>query len=226
MGESDQHVSEDFQGFLIPAKAGDNPVWVVLQNLHGISLVDFHTRHEHLGIEVVGTFFDQRAALESFDKLFDLRNFEADDLFDLDILVEEDCLADSSWEAIEQQQLLRGEVAIRGDESMDIMVPNLNGNLVRQKKTFSGVMLVELAGRGLGGETAEDVARREMEMIACTAEEFSEGALTGAWWAEDQDATEGFRMFWDKGLFFHENTLNRGTKVYRKRGIKARGRNE
>jgi hypothetical protein len=132
-------------------------------------------------------------------------------------------LADGSWDAIEQQQLLRGEIAICGDESMDVMVPDLNGNLVRQKKAFGGVVVVELTSGGFWGETAEDVARREMEMIACTTEEFSEGALTGAWWAEDQDTTEGFRMFWDKGLFFHENTLNRGTKVYRKRGIKARG---
>lgn len=66
-------------------------------------------------------------------------------------------LPDGAGDAVEQQELFGGEVAVGGDQTVDEVVQDLDGHFVGKQVAAAGVAVVELAGRGFGVETSEDV---------------------------------------------------------------------
>lgn len=60
-------------------------------------------------------------------------------------------MPDGSGDAVEEEELGGREVAVRGDKAMDKVAPDLDGYLVGQKEPLACIIMVELAGGGLGG---------------------------------------------------------------------------
>src|SRR5271156_907526 len=102
----------------------------MLQELQGVPFVDFHTRLEHVGIHVIGSLFDQRPPLDPFDELIYVCDLQNNDPLDLDEALQKVGLPDSSWDPVEKKQLLGRKIAVRRNEAIDIMMPNLNRHFV------------------------------------------------------------------------------------------------
>ncbi len=179
---------------MIRVEAGDEPLGVVLQELGGVFLVDFHPGAEHAGVHVVGPLFDDGAPLDPFDQLVDVFDGEDDDFLDLDVFFKQIRLAEGAGDPVEEKELFRGKIAVGGDQAVDVVMPDLDRHLVGQEKPFSGVVVVELAGGRFGGEAPKDVPGGEVAMVARGAEEFAQGALSGPRGAEDQDRPERLGM--------------------------------
>ena len=73
-----------------------------------------------------------------------------------------------------------GEIPVCSDEPFDEMVPNSDGDVVRDEVSFACIRMVEFSCGRLGGEASKDVSRGEMEVVASPAEEFAEGPLARA----------------------------------------------
>lgn len=123
----------------------------MFQHFLRIFQIDIHPSFDHLGIEVIGPFFDDGSSLDSADELFGVVGLEVDDLFDGDEFMEEIDLPDGAGDAVEEEELLAGEITVGGNEAMDEMVPNLDGHLIGEEEPLSREVVVELAGWGLGG---------------------------------------------------------------------------
>lgn len=179
---------------MVGVEAGDEPVRIVLEEFGGVPLVDFHPGAEHAGIHVVGPLFNDGAPLDPLDQLFDVFDRKDDDFLDLDVFFEQIRLAEGAGDAVEEEELLRGEIAVGGDQAMDEVMPDLDRHFVGEKEPFSGVVVVELAGGRFRGEAPENVPGGEVAMVARRAEEFAQGALPGPGGAEDQDRPERLGM--------------------------------
>ena len=195
---------------MVRAEAGDQLIGVVLEELEGVSLVDLHAGVEDVGIHVVGPLFDEGAPLEALDELLNLLDLEDDDLLDLEVAVEEVGLSEGAGDAVEEEELLGGEVAIGGDEAVDVVVPDLDGHLVGEEEAFACVVVVELAGRRFGGEAAEDVPRGEVEVVPSAAEELAEGPFPRSRGPKDQDRAKRLSVFWNYIFLFKRHR----TQVY------------
>jgi len=66
-GETDQDVTENFKGFLIAVESGDEFLGIVFEYFRGVFLVDIHSSAKNLGIEVIGSLFDESTPLDPFD---------------------------------------------------------------------------------------------------------------------------------------------------------------
>lgn len=86
-------------------------------------------------------------------------------------------LAEGAGDAIEEKELLGGEIAVGGNEAVDEVVPNLDGDLVGKEKALGGVVVVEPACGRFRGKAPEDVAGGEVKVIARAAEKFAQCAL-------------------------------------------------
>lgn len=82
-------------------------------------------------------------------------------------------MAEGAGNAVEEEELLGGKVAVGGDEAVYVVVPYLDGYLVGKEEPFAGIGVVELAGGRLGRKAAEDVAGGEVEVVASRAEELA-----------------------------------------------------
>jgi hypothetical protein len=201
-GEIDEDVAEHFKGLLRGVEAGDEVFGIAAEHFGGVSLIDVHSGLENVMIEVIGPFFDEGAPLDSLDEDFSVGSFEDDDPLDLDIGVEEVDLAHGTRNAVEEEELLSGEIAVGCDEAMDVVVPDLDGHLVGKEEPFAGVGVEELAGGRLGGEAAKDIARGEVEVVARRTEEFAQGSFAGAGRAEDEDRAKGLLVGGKEGVFW------------------------
>ncbi len=143
---------------MVAVEAVDELFGVVFEEFEGFRLVDFHACPERFEVHVVVPFFDDGTALEAFDEGFCVADFEDDDPFDLDVFGDEFGLGEGAGQAVEEEELLRGVVAVGGDKAVDVVVPDFNGRFVGDEEAFAGVFLDDLAGRRLGGKAAEDVA--------------------------------------------------------------------
>ncbi len=74
---------------------------------------------------------------------------------------------------------------------MDVIAPNLDRYFIGEEKPFSGVIVIELAGRGLWGEPSENVPRREVEMVPSRAEELAQRPFARPRGAKNQDRSKG-----------------------------------
>ena len=55
-------------------------------------------------------------------------------------------LPDGPGDAVEEEELLSGKIAICCDEPVYIMVPDLDRHFIREEEPFSGIIVIELAG--------------------------------------------------------------------------------
>ena len=129
----------------------------MIEQFRSISLIHFHSSSEHICIEIIRSLLNDRTPLDSLDHHVDILDLENDDLGDLHVLFKQIGLAERSGDPVEEQELLGRKIAVCGDESMDVMVPDFDRDLVGDEESFSGVFVVDHAGRGLGGEASEDV---------------------------------------------------------------------
>lgn len=159
-------------------KAGNEFLGVVFEELEGVLAVDLHPGAKDVGVHIVGPFFNEGAPLDPLDELFDIFYFQNEDRLDLDIFFQKVRLAEGPGDAIEEEKLLGGEIAVRRNQAMHIVVPDLDRHFIGQKEPFSGVIVIELPGGGFRRQAPENIAGREMEMVPCAAEEFAQSPFS------------------------------------------------
>lgn len=102
----------------------------MFEQLDRIALVNLHPRLEYLAIHVVSPFFNDRTPLNPLDQLIDVFDHQDNDPFDLDVPVQKIRLPYRTGYAVQKEKLLGGEIAVCRDQSMDKVVPNLDGHLI------------------------------------------------------------------------------------------------
>lgn len=123
----------------------------MLEELHRVPVVDFHPGLEDAGIHVVSPLLDEGPPLDPLDQLVHFADLQNDDPFDLDIFFQKVGLPDRPRNPIEEEELLHGEVAVRRNQAVYIVMPDLDRHLVRQKEPFTGIIVVERPGGGFRG---------------------------------------------------------------------------
>ncbi len=126
-----------------------------------------------MGVHVVGALLEDGAPLDPLDEDVWVVDVEDEDPFNDNVFFEEVGLLEGAGDAVEEEELLVGEVAVGGNQAVDVVVPDLDGHFVGEEVAAAGVAVVELAGGGLGAEGSENVSRREVEVVACAAEELA-----------------------------------------------------
>jgi len=79
-------------------------------------------------------------------------------MFDLDVLFQELGLGDGARDAVEEKKLLVREIPVCGNKTLNEVMPDPDGDIIREKMAFAGVRMVEFACRGLWGEASEDIS--------------------------------------------------------------------
>lgn len=220
MAELDQHIPQNFEGFLMGLKMGHEVFRIMVEEFQGISLVDFHPGFEDVGIHVVRSFFNQRSPLQSLEELIGFVDVEDDNLFDLEVPLKQVGLLQGARNPVEEEQLLRGEVAVCRDQAMDKVMPNLDRRFIGEQESFCGVPVIELAGGRLWRETSKNIPRGEMEVIAGAAQELPKSALSRARRAKNKNRAERLSMFGND--FFLCKRHGNQPVIYRKQEIQTR----
>lgn len=156
--EFGEDITEDFKGALVGAEPADEVGRVVLEELVGVLGVDLHPGAEDRFVHVVSAAFDEGAPFHPLDQFFDIRGLKDDNMHDLDVFFEELGLVEGAGDAIEKEELLVGEVAVGGNEPFDKVVPDANGDVIRKEVAFACIGMVDLACRGLWGDTPKNIA--------------------------------------------------------------------
>lgn len=81
-------------------------------------------------VEIVGPFFDESASLDSLDQLFWVPDLEDNDLLDSDVFCQKIGLPNRAGNPVEKEELRGGEVSVCGNQAMDEVVPNLDGDFI------------------------------------------------------------------------------------------------
>lgn len=164
------------------------------EDLLGLLLVDLKSGAQYGWIEVVVPLLNHRSPLDPLKEGVRVAHLEEEDPLDGDVLIEELDLGRCAGDPVEEKELLGGEIAVGGDEAVHIVVPDLYGDGVGEEVPFTGVLVIELASRGFGGEGAENVARREVAVVARAAQELTQGPFSCPRRAEEEEGAERLSM--------------------------------
>lgn len=156
--------------------------------LFGINL---HPCAQNAFIHIICPLLNDSASLHAFDELFGIFHLEDEDVHEFDVLVEQLGLFGRPGDAVEEKKLLVGEIPVGGDEPFHVVVPDADGDLIRQKVAFMGIGVEKAAGRGFRGEASKDIPGGEVEVVSSAAEELSEGAFARTGGAKYQNRAVG-----------------------------------
>ena len=99
-------------------------------------------------------------------------------MHEFDVGIEELGLLCRTGDAIEEEELLVGEIPVGGDKPFHVVVPDPYGDLVGKEMAFTRIRMEQAPCRGLGGEAPEDVSGGEVEVVAGAAEGTCRGFLS------------------------------------------------
>lgn len=123
----------------------------MLEKLLRVALVDLHPGAENFGVHVIVPLFNESPSLHSPDQGFHVLRVQYNNLFDLNVLFQKIGLRDGSGNPVEKKELLIGEVAVGCNEAVQVVVPDLNRNFIREELSFACITVIELASRGFRG---------------------------------------------------------------------------